>query len=52
MRPNRGTALLTEALVHGVPEFQRAHMDWRKDFERVINDPRIRRLLIEGFDRP
>jgi len=49
---DRAVALLTEALDHGFAEYQWAHMDWRKDFERVINDPRIRRLLIDGFDRP
>ncbi|MFN0178931.1 MAG: BTAD domain-containing putative transcriptional regulator [Gemmatimonadales bacterium] len=43
-------ALLTEALGRGVSEYQWAHADWRRDFERMIDDPRIRRLLIEGFD--
>lgn len=48
---DRAVALLTEALDHGYSEYQWAHMDWLKDFERVIKDPRIRRLLIDGFDR-
>jgi hypothetical protein len=47
---DRALALLTEALDHGIPEFQWAHMDWWHDFERVSKDPRIRRLLIEGLD--
>jgi len=47
---DRAASLLAEALDRGISEFQWDHADWRRDFERVQGDPRIRRLLVEGLD--
>jgi DNA-binding SARP family transcriptional activator/TolB-like protein len=50
--PDRAASLFAEALDRGISEFQWDHADWRVDFARVLGDARIKRLLIEGVDRP